>query len=132
MVNATPTYAQLLDWWYQGQMKQYQQPQQIQDGGFMVMPTEDAALKYPVAPGNSITFKIENQPLLIEKTMGFSKMDSPQIKYFDVVERKARLTEDKPIDPEYVLKTDFDTVMSNISEVKEEIAEIKNRLEDGV
>lgn len=140
LMNPTPTYAQLLDWYYQQQMKQYQPqpiqqaqpvqqaPQQIQDGGFMVMPSEDAALKYPMAPGHSITFKIENQPLIIEKTMGFSKMEGPQIKYFDLKERKNTLMEDRtPEKIDYALKTD-------LIEIKSEIEDLRKRIEedDGV
>lgn len=140
LMNPTPTYAQLLDWYYQQQMKQYQPqpiqqtqpiqqaPQQIQDGGFMVMPSEDAALKYPMVPGHSITFKIENQPLIIEKTMGFSKMEGPQIKYFDLKERKNTLMEDRtPEKIDYALKTD-------LIEIKSEIEDLRKRIEedDGV
>jgi len=140
LMNPTPTYAQLLDWYYQQQMKQFQPqptqtvqpiqqaPQQIQDGGFMVMPSEEAALKYPIAPGNSITFKIENQPLIIEKTMGFSKMEGPQIKYFDLKERKSALMEEQPLEHvDYALKADIDKLKTEIEDLKRRLQE-----DDGV
>lgn len=61
----------------------YQQPQpqqhnqQIQNGGFVSAPSMDYARSYPVAPGNSVTFKIESQPYICTKTLGFSQLDQP-------------------------------------------------------
>ena len=50
-------------------------PQQIQNGGFIPVPSEEVARNYPVAPGNSVTFKNENAPYVYTKTMGFSQID---------------------------------------------------------
>ena len=52
---------------------------QIQNGGFMTVPNEDVVKTYPVAPGNCVTFKIEGQPIVMEKSMGFSQLESPKI-----------------------------------------------------
>lgn len=66
---------------FQGQQLQQsiQQPQQIQNGGFMLVPSEDIARSYPVAPGNCVTFKIEGQPIVMEKSMGFSQLEAPRV-----------------------------------------------------
>ena len=45
----------------QQQSQQMQQPA-IQQSGFVLVPSEQEARNYPVAPGNSITFKDENAP----------------------------------------------------------------------
>jgi len=116
-----PTYAQLYDW-YQRQQVQPQVQPQIQQS-IMSAPTIDDALKYPVALGNSIMFKIENQPLIIEKSMGFSQLDSPVIKYFDISERKPEGQ------IEYAPKTDLDTVIATIGEIKDELQAIEARLD---
>lgn len=64
---------------------QTQTPQQ-QNGGFLLIPNEDIVRTYPVAPGNSVTFKIEGKPIVLEKSMGFSQFDSPMIKRYRLVE----------------------------------------------
>lgn len=68
--------------YYQQQMPQIQQqmPQQVQQPqiqatNFLTVPSEEIARNYPVAPGNSITFKNENAPYVYSKTMGFSQLD---------------------------------------------------------
>lgn len=67
------------------QMQQTQQTMQIQNGGFLPVPSEDVARNYPVAPGNSITFKNENAPYVYTKTMGFSQLDRPIFEKFKLV-----------------------------------------------
>jgi hypothetical protein len=112
-----PTYAQLYDWY------QRQQPQPQIQQSIMSAPTIEDALKYPVALGNSIMFKIENQPLIIEKSMGFSQLDSPVIKYFDISERKPEGQ------IEYAPKTDLDMAMATINELRQELQALETRLE---
>lgn len=70
----------------QFQSPQIQQPQtQIQNGGFIPVPSEDVARNYPVAPGNSVTFKNENAPYVYTKTMGFSQLDRPIFEKYKLV-----------------------------------------------
>lgn len=71
------------------QNQQHQIQPQIQSGGFVVVQSEDEVRKYPVALGTSIDFKIENQPIVIEKTMGFSQLDSPRYERFRLVKEDA-------------------------------------------
>ena len=56
---------------------QQQQQQQIQNSGIISVRNEGEARSYPVAPGNSITFKDETAPYIYTKTMGFSQLDQP-------------------------------------------------------
>jgi hypothetical protein len=112
---------------YPYQFPQYlQQPsqqsnQQIQNGGFVVVHTEDEAMRYPVAPGNSVTFKIENQPVVIEKTMGFSQLDSPRIERFRLV--KENVEEQKtPVETvKYALADDLEKLKTEIAGIKERL-----------
>ena len=67
------------------QQNYQQNQQQIQNGGFMVVPSEDMARTYPVAPGNCVTFKIEGKPIVMEKSMGFSQLEAPRIDRYRLV-----------------------------------------------
>lgn len=71
------------------QMQQPQQPQ-MQNGGFVLIPNENVAYNYPVALGNCVTFKVENKPIVIEKSMGFSQFESPRIDVYDLVKREMK------------------------------------------
>lgn len=82
---------------YYSQLQNMQQPQQntqqttqIQNGGFVMVKDISEALNYPVAPGNSVTFKNENQPYIYTKTLGFSQLDQPIFEVFKLIK------EDKP------------------------------------
>lgn len=55
----------------------FQQQQQIQNSGIISVRNEGEARSYPVAPGNSVTFKDETAPYIYTKTMGFSQLDQP-------------------------------------------------------
>ena len=109
-MNQLPYY-QFPQFPQQLQVQQQQKPQP----GFVVMPTEPDAMKYPIAPGNSITFKIENQPIMIEKTMGFSQFDSPVVKRYRIVEEDAPAPEPSP---EFALKDDIDRLESEIEKIR--------------
>ena len=77
------TYQQMLP--QQMQMQSQQQIPQIQNGGFVSVPNENMVYSYPVAPGNCVTFKIEGQPIVMEKSMGFSQLESPRIERYRLV-----------------------------------------------
>ena len=89
------------------------QPQQAQNG-IVTLHSEDEALRYPVAPGNSMTFKIEGQPIVIEKTMGLSQLDSPRIERFRLVKEDA--PDIKPT--EYALAEDVKRLESELEELR--------------
>lgn len=78
---------------YQQPMPQ-QQPLQIQNGGFISVRSEQDARSYPVAPGNSVTFKDEMAPYVYTKTMGFSQLDRPIFEKYKLI--KEEIPEDNP------------------------------------
>ena len=103
---------------YPYQFPQFQQiPQvpQVPQNSIVAVRTEEEAQRYPIAPGNSIMFKIENQPVIIEKIMGFSQLESPQI-------RRYRLIEEEPqpqVVEEYALKADLAKIEEEINALRD-------------
>ena len=101
--NYQPQYQQSYPQNYQTYPQQTQQQQQIQqpqiqNGGFMLVPTEEMARTYPVAPGNCVTFKIEGKPIVMEKSMGFSQLEAPRVDRYRLVK------EDEVITPEPIVE----------------------------
>lgn len=118
------------------QIQQTQQPQQlqIQNGGFMVVPSEDIARTYPVAPGNCVTFKIEGKPIVMEKSMGFSQLEAPRIDRYRLVHE-----EDVPNDTEKSQNESktagldnklIDVIKDEIKDIWGEINKLKDQIED--
>lgn len=115
------------------QMQNTQQNQQptIQQSGFVLVQSEQEARAYPVAPGNSITFKDESQPYCYVKTMGFNQLDRPTFERYRLVK------EDNPVTPQnaptssdstegdkntaYALKSDLGAIWSEIDAIKEKL-----------
>lgn len=103
---------------------------QIQQSGFVLVQSENEARAYPVAPGNSITFKDETAPYCYVKTMGFSQLDRPIFERYRLVKEDSPLTEqngaetasnknDKDI--EYALKTDLSAIWEEIDVLKDKL-----------
>lgn len=106
----------------QNQQNYPQQTQtQIQNGGFVAIPNENMVNSYPVAPGNCVTFKVEGQPIVLEKSMGFSQLEAPRIKRFRLVEEDAVQEVENPHEKE------LDSIKSDIKKVWGEINALKNR-----
>lgn len=115
------------------QQAQMQQPQ-IQNGGFIQVHNEDEARNYPIAPGNSVTFKDENAPYVYTKTMGFSQLDRPIFeKYRLVKEEDIQAAQNQPISAansqqanniDYALKTDLTALQAEIDVLKQQIEEL--------
>ena len=61
------------------------QPQQIQNGGFISVRNIEEAFNWPIAPGNSLTFKDESQPFVYTKTKGFSPLEQPTFERYKLV-----------------------------------------------
>lgn len=92
-----------------------QQNNQIQNGGLVNVRNMIEARNYPVAPGNSVTFKDENSPYIYTKTMGFSQLDRPIFEVFRLVKEEfTPETETKPADYRH-----------EIDELKVEIEKLK-------
>lgn len=114
---------------------QNQQTQpQIQNGGFIQVHNEDEARNYPIAPGNSVTFKDENAPYVYTKTMGFSQLDRPIFeKYRLVKEEDIQAAQNQPMDAannqtanmiDYALKTDLAALQEEIDALKQRVEEL--------
>lgn len=117
---------------FQPQMQQPQQIQQIQNSGFVSVRNIDEAKNYPIAPGNSITFKDETAPYVYTKTMGFSQLDRPVFEKFKLVKEEDVQTVKVNEDPVYASKSDLNEVSQAVESIKEEVDRIKKELEAGV
>ena len=100
------------------QMQTPMQMPQIQNGGFVSVRSEDEARNYPVAIGNSVTFKNESAPYIYTKTMGFSQLDRPIFEKYKLV--KEEVSESVAED-----SVDVDSIKADISRLWDEIDAIK-------
>jgi hypothetical protein len=94
------------------------QQMQIQNGGFVSVRSIAEAQNYPVAPGNSVTFKDENAPYVYTKTMGFSQLDRPTFEVFRLVKEELSQTPNTKID-----------YQQQIDNLKQEIEGIKKLID---
>lgn len=116
---------------YQNNM-QPQQPQQIQNGGFISVHNIQEAINYPVAPGNSVTFKDENSPYIYVKTKGFSQLEEPTFKKFRLIEENdtqqqentTTATEQTVNYADFAKQADVTALWSEIEMLKKQIADI--------
>jgi hypothetical protein len=100
--------------------QQMQNTQQMQNGGFINAPNIESARSYPVAPGSVVTFKIENQPIVCEKSQGFSQFESPHFAIYDLKRREENIQED--------IKNNKDDIFVN----KDYINPIINSIQDDI
>lgn len=97
-----------------------QQPvQQMQNGGYVVVQNEEEVRRYPVAHGNLVTFRIENQPIVIEKSMGFSQFDTPHYEKYKLI--KEDMEEAEVNHKEYLLKSDYENAQKGVLDAQKEI-----------
>lgn len=124
-----PYYAQP----YQSTAQQTQ-PQQIHNGGYVSVRSEDEVLMYPVAPGNSVTFINELAPYIYKKTMGFSQFDKPIFEKFKVVKEEAQISpvseekEKTTNDISYAEKSEIEALQSEIKALKGEIKALAEKI----
>lgn len=120
--------------YYQPYYQQYQpyssnqQPQQIQNGGFVSVRSAQEAFNYPVALGNSVTFKDETAPYIYVKTRGFSQLEEPVFEQFQLVkvDNSQKVAEPEQItSTEYALKSDLSALQQEIDLLKKKISEFK-------
>lgn len=93
-----------------------QQPQ----AGFVCVRSMAEVDSWPVAPGNAITFYVEgNPPLIATKAKGFSPIENPVVKVYDLTERRQSV----PAAPEgnvagYALKSDLEAVRRELEALR--------------
>lgn len=119
-------------YYYQPQM--YQQPQmpiQQNNTGFVSVRNETEARNYPVAYGNSVTFKDENAPYVYTKTMGFSQLETPRFEKYKLVKEEPNLAQEQQSNikqdnlPVYAEKSDLEPIWNEIEAIKKIIAKKK-------
>lgn len=123
---------------YYQQLQNMQQPQQntqqttqIQNGGFVMVKDISEALNYPVAPGNSVTFKNENQPYIYTKTLGFSQLDQPVFETFKLVKEEraeAPITASEDIVAQFLTLDEGNALRAELDALKAELIELKHEL----
>ena len=90
----------------------------MQNGGFISIPNENMVATYPVAPGNCVTFKVEGQPIVLEKSMGFSQLESPRIERYRLVKE------------DYVEETSQNETKTNeLEEIKSDIERLWDEID---
>ena len=112
----------------QMQTMQTQNTAPTQTSGFVSVRSEQEARNYPVAYGNSVTFKDENAPYIYTKTMGFSQLDRP---IFD----KYKLVKEEPTEsiPEVKQDPRYGEIETEIGKLWKAIEELKvKEVDDGV
>lgn len=110
---------------------QYYQPQfpqnnnqQIQNGGFVSVRSEEEARNYPVAIGNSVTFHDETSAHVYTKTMGCSQFDRPIFKKYKLVEEDVEQQDPGELDS---VRSDIKKLWSEINALKKKpVAKDKN------
>lgn len=117
----------------QGQQNQSQSQTQapqnppIRNNGFILVSSEEEAYRYPVALGNCVTCKVENEPIVIEKSMSFSQLDNPRIDRYRLV-REDVVDAPKAIEEVIEDKSMPDDLKDELASIREELAVIKKRL----
>lgn len=134
--NVYPSYQQQMQQQMQMQQAQIGQ-QQIQYGNVVVVASEKEIDGYPVAPGNCVTFKIENTPYLITKTKPFSALEDPIYERYTVVKKQAeKQPENAANQPQiqqgidlsaYALKTDLAAILDEMDAIKATVDAMKQK-----
>lgn len=110
------------------QMTSQPQPMQIQNGGFVSVRSAQEAFNYPVALGNSVTFKDETAPYIYVKTRGFSQLEEPVFEQFQLVKVDNSQKATEPVqttDTEYALKSDISALKEEIDLLKKKVSGLK-------
>jgi hypothetical protein len=94
--------------------------------------SEEEAYNYPVAPGNCVSFKVENEPIVIEKSMSYSQLETPRIDRYrlvreDIVEPPAIIDS---VEVSHTASEELKTeLMDELQTIRHEIEGIKKKLD---
>ena len=124
-----PTYNPML----QQQLQNLQQPPQIQNGGLISAPSIEFAQNYSVAPGTSVMFKIESQPYICTKSLGYSQFDTPHYERYrlikeDIPAEREQIVEEKTA-VEYLPLMEGDKIKEELSKMKSDLDFLKECIE---
>ena len=122
---------------YYGNSQLQLNPQQNQyastgNNNFVSVRNEAEARNYPVAYGNSVTFRDENAPYMYTKTMGFSQLDQPVFERYRLVKEPVQSSEDNhTTSVEYVSRSDFDNLRDVVDTLKQDMDKLKGGYNHG-
>ena len=94
-----------------GQLPQMQPFQQQNNtrSDFVVVRSEEEARNFPVAFGNTVTFKNESEPYMYTKTMGLSQLDRPVFEKYKLIKEQAQ-------ESKAPVKNDLEQIVARIQE----------------
>lgn len=111
--------------------QQQQQYYQQQTNGFVSVRNELEARNYPVAYGNSVTFKDENAPYVYTKTMGFSQLETPRFEKYKLVKEEPQEAQEgasnTKVDNLYG-KQEIDAIWAEIKAIKKMLPRAKKEI----
>lgn len=111
----------------QNYSQNYTQPT-IQHGGFVNVQSEKEAMEYPIANGTSLTFIDGVHMKLYVKTKGFSSLDQPIFKKYNIVEvaesKNTPEQEQTSNSIEYAEKGEIEAIKDEIQHIKDDIKKL--------
>ena len=112
-----------------------QNPQPTMQQGFITIRNEQEIFNYPVAPGNSVSFKHENKPYIYIKTMGLSQFDRPSIVKYKLTEEELGSSEvesntSTPAEIKSLNEDDLKPILDDLKVVHDEIDNIKKKIDE--
>lgn len=119
-----PNYYNVPQQYQQSLSQQYLQNIQRQQEdryGFITVNSEQQARDWPIAPGNSLTFKDESAPYIYTKTMGLSQFETP-------IFERYRLTKEENVEPVATAPAN-DTILSTVQQYSKDYQEKIEMLE---
>ena len=111
------------NWQQMPQTQPMQQP--VQNIGYIPVTNEDMARNYPVAPGNSLTFRNEDGNYIYVKSMGFSKYDKPIFEKYELVKESGQVIEEPVKVRDY--GTEIDNLNRTLSDIQVELSSLKEQ-----
>lgn len=123
---------------YYNQPMQAQQPQMFPaqmsgSSSFVSVRNEAEARSYPIAPGNSITFKDETAPYVYTKTMGFSQLDRPVFEKYKLIKETVAEGSNLPVEggsDVQPINPALDNLKAEIGQIWDEIEGIKKNMQE--
>lgn len=112
----------------QGVQQNQPQPQQIQNGGFVIVKDEKEAYEYPVAPGTSVTFIDEARKHLYIKTVGLNMFDRFEFRKFLITEETVEAEQEAEKVKNHL--GDIEDLRAGYEELKKEIAGLRKQIEN--
>lgn len=100
---------------------------QIQQNPIISVRNEEEARNYPIAHGNSVTFKDENSPYIYTKSMGFSQLDKPIFEKYRLIKEEPSFEEPKKECGCDGLKDQLGDIQSQLVSIWDEINNLKDR-----